>query len=183
MGKRGPKSGDELKTEWSMICMQIMRNGGMNAVQAERFFEVGDGSGRTWRYWINGERLARSYIRAAITERAKAEGLLPPESIAVIKKMAVGADVSALPPLDVPEIPADADIPPWEAAFELWRWMRRRKIGRYLRSELRYAGLEAEYERRAEIVEQQIADRDLDDVTAMAWIRSAYEKITQSSRL
>lgn len=181
MGMRGPKSDSGAKTEWSMICLEILRNSNMSAPQAERHFGIGTGSGRTWRYWIDGERLARDYARENLILRAKAEGFLTAASITTIKKMAAGADVFALPPLEVPEIPADAEMRPEEAAFELWQWMKKRKTSRFMTSVLRYGGLEDEYQRRAEWVEQQILDRNLDDTTAIAWIKNSY--LTQFSRL
>lgn len=174
MGMRGPKSDSKAKAEWSMICLEILRNSNMSAPQAEQHFGVGTGGGRTWRYWIDGERLARDYVRESVISRAKAEGFLNATSIATIKKMAAGADVSALPHLEVPEIPADAEMRPEEAAFELWQWMKKRKTSRFMSSVLRHDGLEAEYQRRAEWVEQQIEDRGLDDMTAINWIKSSY---------
>jgi hypothetical protein len=178
---RGPKSDSKTKAEWSMICLEILRNSNMSAPQAEQYFEVGAGGGRTWRYWMDGERLARGYVREKVISRARAEGFLNSASLATIKKMAAGADVSALPHLDVPEIPADAEMRPEEAAFELWQWMKKRKTSRFLSTVLRYYGLESEYQRRAEWVEQQIEDRGLDDTTAINWIKTSY--ITQFSRL
>lgn len=181
MGMRGPKSDDKEKTEWSMICLEILRNSNMSAPQAERHFGIGTGSGRTWRYWIDGERLARDYVREKVVNLAKAEGFLPATSIAAIKKMAAGADVSMLPVLEVPEIPADAEMRPEEAAFDLWLWMKKRKTSRFMTAVLRLDGLADEYERQAELVERQIGDLGLDDTTAIAWIKNSY--VTQFSRL
>lgn len=180
MGMRGPKSDAKSKTEWSMICLEILRNSNLSAPQAERHFGIGTGGGRTWRYWIDGERLARDYVREKVIGCAKAEGFLPAASITTIKKMAAGADVSALPELEVPKIPADAEMCPEEATFELWQWMKKRKTSRFMTAVLRYDGLKGEYQRRAEWVEQQIQDRNLDDTTAIAWIKNSY--ITLFSR-
>ena len=180
MGVRGPKSDSRAKVEWSLICLAILRNGNMSAPQAEQYFRVGTGGGRAWRYWIDGERLARSCAREKLIGRAKAEGLLTAANLHEIRRMAAGADVSALPPLEVPEIPADVEMRPEEAAFDLWQWMKKRKTSRFLAAVLRHDGLEAEYQRRAEWVERQIVDRGLDDTTALAWIKNSY--ITQFSR-
>lgn len=177
---RGPKSDGNAKAEWSLICLAILRNGNMSAPQAERYFGVGTGGGRTWRYWIDGERLARGYVREKVISRAKVDGLLTAANLHEIKRMASGADVSALPPLEVPEVPADAEMRPEEAAFELWQWMKKRKTSRFMSAVLRHDGLEAEYQRRAEWVERQIEDRGLDDTTAIAWIKNSY--IMQSSQ-
>lgn len=180
MGMRGPKSDGKAKVEWSLICLAILRNGNLSAPQAEQYFGVGTGSGRTWRYWIDGERLARDYVRETLIGRAKTEGLLTAANLQEIRKMAAGADVTALPALEVPEVPADAAMRPTEAAFELWQWMKKGKPSRWMVAVLRRAGLEAEYQRRAEWVEKQIEDRGLDDTTAITWIKNSY--FTQFSR-
>lgn len=177
MGIRGPRSDDKMKAEWATICLQIQGNlGNMKAPQAERYFGVGTGSGRTWLYWVWEERLARSYVREKVISRAKAEGLLTAESLAIIKKIAAGADVSALKPLDVPEIPADVEMRPVEAALELWRQIKDRKISRYLAAALRYDGMEVEYERRAELIDHEIVKSGVDDTTAIVWIKNSYIK-------
>ena len=178
MGMRGPKSDGKAKAEWSMICLEILRNSNMSAPQAEQYFGVGAGGGRTWRYWIDGERLARDYVREKVISRAKAEGFLNAASLTMIKKMAAGADVSALPPLKVkvPEVPADVEMRPVEAALELWRWIKVRKISRYLSAALRYDGMEAEYKQRAELIDQEIVESGVDDTTAIAWIKNGYIK-------
>lgn len=174
MGLRGPKSDSKMKTEWSMICVQILRESGMSFSQAEQHFGVGNGSGRTWRYWVDGERLARQFTREDVISRAKEEGFLTPASIAAIQKMAAGADVSALPYLEVPEIPADAEVRPEEAAIFLWQWIRKRKAPRFLAAIFRLYGIGSEYRLRAEQVENQINRLDLDDMTALAWIKASY---------
>lgn len=176
MGIRGPKSDSRARVEWSLICVAIMRNGNMSAPQAERYFGVGTGSGRTWRYWIDGERLARDYVREKLIRRSKDEGLFTSANLNDIKRMAAGADVGALPPLEVPEIPADVEMRPVEAALELWHWIKERKISRYLSAALRYDGMEAEYERRAELIDQQIVKCGVDDTTAIVWIKNGYIK-------
>lgn len=180
MGMRGPKSDGKAKVEWSMICLEILRNSNMSAPQAEQYFGVGTGSGRTWRYWIDGERLARDYVREKVISRAKAEGFLNAASLTTIKKMAAGADVSALPPLEVPEIPADAEMRPEEAVFELIQWMKKRKTSRFMSAALRHSGLEDNYFRKAEVVEKQILDSGVDETMAIAWIKASY--IMQFSR-
>jgi hypothetical protein len=170
MGARGPKSDEKMKEEWSLICWMIMRNRDLTPPQAERYFGVGKGDGRTWRYWMAGQRLARDYSRTSIVRRARAEGLLTKDNLAVLRKMAAGADVSLLPPLVVPEV--GLEITPREAVFELWEWLRERSQSRYMVAQLRRSGLETEYKRLAELVADQVAD--LDDATALAWIKASY---------
>lgn len=182
MGARGPKSTDEARAEWANICMRILLNGnGMSPAQAERYFGVGTGTGRMWRYWIDQERLARAGMREHIISCARADGLLTASDLAVARKMAAGADVTALPPLDVPDLPVDAEMREEEAAAELWRWVQHRKLSRIMVALLRHDGLEAEYQARAELCAKQIDDHKLDERMALAWIRSGY--ITQFSRL
>ena len=164
-----------MKEEWARICQMIMDNTSMSPSEAEQHFGVGGGSGRTWRYWVAKQRLARDYLRTNIVRRARAEGLLTADDLVVLSKMAASGDVSLLqPPLPVPGVGDEFEITPREAAFELWMWIRNRncKQSRYMLAQLRRSGLETEYKRRAELVADQVAD--LDDETALAWIRASY---------
>lgn len=174
MGMRGPKSTDKARAEWANICMRILLNGHMSPSQAERYFGVGTGTGRMWRYWIDQERLARAGMREQIIGGARADGLLTAADLAVARKLAAGADVTALPPLDVPDVPADVEMRAEEATAELWRWMQHRKLSRFMVAVLRHDGLETDYEARAEMCAQQIDDQQLDETMALAWIRNSY---------
>mgnify|MGYP000194450484 CR=1 FL=1 len=163
-----------MKEEWSRICQMIMDNTNMSAGEAEQHFGVGRGSGRTWRYWVAKQRLARDYLRTNIVQRARAEGLLTADDLVVLSEMAAGADVSLLQPLVVPGVGDEFEITPRAAAFELWMWIRNPNCtqSRYMLAQLRRSGLETEYKRLAELVAAQVAD--LDDATALAWIRASY---------
>ena len=184
MKKRGPKSEGSLRTEWSLICTMIARNANFSATVAEQYFGIGRASGRTWRYWVSGERLARGWQRDFIIKKALADGLLNAASIAIIKKTSAGADVSMLPDLTVPPMPSPSEVSPDEAAIELWQWIRKRKVSRFMTFLLRLNRLEEEWKQIAELTEKVIADANIDDDTiALAWIKRAYrDQATRSNR-
>jgi hypothetical protein len=75
-----------------------------------------------------------------------------------------------LPRLVVPEV--GFEITPREAAFELLDWVRNAKMSRYMLAQLGHSGLEREYKLLAKLVADQVAD--LDDATALAWIKASY---------
>lgn len=170
MGARGPKSDKKMKEEWSEICRLILDNAKMSPAEAERYFGVGSGCGRTWRYWRGKQRVARDSSRDGIVKRACAEGLLTAGDLEELRKKPSGAVGLLLPRLVVPEV--GFEITPREAAFELLDWVRNAKMSRYMLAQLGHSGLEREYKLLAKLVADQVAD--LDDATALAWIKASY---------
>lgn len=176
MGARGPKSDAAMRREWSLICTAIQRNSGLSAPEAEHYFRVGTGSGRLWRYWTAGEKLARAYQREAIIQLAREEGLLTAANLAIIKKTVAGADVDLLPDLDVPDIPEGLFSCCEEAAIALWQYLRQAKHQRFVRSALVIHGLLDEYEAKADALRAQLAEKlETDEMMVLAWIKKSYK--------
>ncbi len=64
---------------WALVCGVITRNASLEGVSnrhLEEIFDIGDGSGRAWRRYLRGDRIADSIVRSAIEEIAIARGWL-----------------------------------------------------------------------------------------------------------
>jgi len=55
---------------WGLLCSAVRRESELSAGQLERHFKVGDGSGRVWRAWMAGDRVARPGARDSIVAEA-----------------------------------------------------------------------------------------------------------------
>lgn len=74
MKKRGPQSPQAARAAWGFACAMIRKRSGHTAGALEQKFCVGDGSGRVWRTWMSGQRLARSAQRESILRIASENG-------------------------------------------------------------------------------------------------------------
>lgn len=81
---------DELRKQaaaWSRITCLVSRNASIGNKRVpywrlEAIFKCGDGTGRLWRCWMNGDRLARDYTRLNIVSKAQELGWLVLDGIA-----------------------------------------------------------------------------------------------------
>jgi hypothetical protein len=68
------------KKAWSWIVLQISHAALGEKIpkwRLEVIFQVGDGSGKVWRSWEDGDRIARDYTRTRIINEALQKGWLP----------------------------------------------------------------------------------------------------------
>lgn len=174
---RGPRTSARMRGEWSLVCIVIQRNSGFTPPQAERFFEVGNGSGRAWRYWTEGARLARVYVRRAVIERAKTAGFVTAADLALIRKSTAGVTAAALPLLDVPAAPEGFGVTAEEAAIYLFFSMYRARPPRSWVRLLTLAGrgFAEKYLDRASALRSEIERAGVsDEVAALTWLKASY---------